>query len=357
VISDRILIDNPYLDPNDPFFGIPRQIACLPDGSVAVSSTAKSYKEGRFAGNPYATGFWRIAPDGAITPIASKNSIMVNSPYYPVCGMPYAKSKIGEDIKPMTLAPDGSLVFPYESSILRLTPAGRVEHVPNRPEFCAAENGPKEPFNEPESAVQDPRGNVWVADGCTLWRMAPDGAATKVLGDAQMCPDGEPENWIRGQFLAWDAVHDELVMSGGLLWMKSPKANFYSMIYRVKPDGTPRRVFLGVKVGRSAPRVDGTSGLALDSTGAIYFGAGIAGAESGYQVMRLDETKGTPVVVAGAAAPTDINHGDGPARQAYFSFRGFKSMCFAPDGTLYITDGAHLIRKLTTAGQVTTWAF
>ena len=355
VISDRILIDNPYLDPNDEFLGIPRQIACLPDGSVAVSSTAKLYKEGRFAGNPYATGFWRIAPDGAITPIVAKNTIMENSPYYPVCGVPYAKSRIGDDISPITLAPDSSLLFAYEGSILRLTPGGRVEHVPNRPEFCAAENRPKEAYSEPEAAVQDPRGNVWVGEWCALWRIAPDGTTTRVLEKAQMCPAGEPENWIRGEFLAWDTVHDELVMSGGLLWQKSPKANYYSMIYRVKPDGTPRRVFLGVKLGRSASRVDGTGGLALDSTGTIYFGAGVADPGNGSQVMRLDETKGMPVVVAGAATPGDINHGDGPARLAYFGT--VRSMCFAPDGTLYINDAKHIIRKLTTAGQVTTWAF
>ena len=175
VISERILIDNPYLDPNDPFFGIPRRIACLPDGGVAVSSTAKHYQEGRFTGNPYATGFWRIAPDGAITPIASKNTIVENSPYYPICGMPYAKSKIGDDIKPITLAPDGSLVFPYNSSILRLTPGGRVEHVPNRPEFCAAENGPKEPFNKPEAVVQDSRATYGWPTGARCGGWAPTG--------------------------------------------------------------------------------------------------------------------------------------------------------------------------------------
>jgi hypothetical protein len=353
VMADRILIDNPYLDPDDPFFGVPRQIACLSDGSVAVSSTARLYKEGRFAGNPYATGFWRIAPDGAITPIAAKSSILENSPYYPVCGMPYSKTKIRDDIRPMALAPDGSLLFPHESSILRLTPGGHVEHVPNRAEFCAADNRPKEPFNQPDAAAQDPRGNVWVADGCTLWRMTLDGAVTQVLGDAQMCPAGEPEHWIRGSFLAWDAVHDELVMSGGVLWLKAPKTNYYSMIHRVKPDGTPRRVFLGVKVGRSAFRVDGTGGLAIDSKGTIYFGAGIPG--GGYQVMRLDETRGAPVLVAGAPLPSNVNHGDGPARQAHFE--RFRSMCIAPDGTLFMNDTNNVIRKLTPAGQVTTWAF
>jgi len=32
--------------------------------SVAVTSTAKRHTEGRFKGNPYASGFWRIAPGG-----------------------------------------------------------------------------------------------------------------------------------------------------------------------------------------------------------------------------------------------------------------------------------------------------
>jgi hypothetical protein len=143
--------------------------------------------------------------------------------------------------------------------------------------------------------------------------------------------------------------------SGGLLWMKAPKANYYSMIHRVRPDGTPRRVFLGVKPGRSAPRVDGTSGLALDSKGTMYFGAGVADPGNGYQVMRLDETRGTPVLVAGAPTPTDVNLGDGPARQAYFG--RFKSICFSPDDTLYVNESNLVIRKLTIAGHVTTWAF
>jgi hypothetical protein len=206
--------------------------------------------------------------------------------------------------------------------------------------------------------VQDPRGNLWVSEWCTLSRMAPDGAVTPVLGPPQMCPAGEPERFIRGAFLAWDAVRDELVMSGGVLWQKAPKANYYSMIHRVTPTGTARSVFLGVKLGKTAPRVDGISGLALDSTGTIYFGAGVPGLTGGggaYQVMRLDEARRTPVLVAGAMPPGDVDQGDGPAREAYF--RPFRSMCFSPDGTLYMNDASHVIRKLTPAGQVTTWAY
>lgn len=241
--------------------------------------------------------------------------------------------------------------------MLRLTTAGRVEAIPNRPELCAAApaQAAKSPFQEPEAAVQDPRGNLWVSEGCTLSRMAADGTVTQVLGPARMCPAGEPEHHIRGAFLAWDPVHDELVMSGGILWQRAPKANYYSMIHRVTPDGTSRRVFLGVKLGRSAPRVDGTSGLAIDTKGAIHFGAGVADPGNGYQVMRLDETKGTPVLVAGAPLPSNVNHGDGPARQAHFE--RFRSLCISPDGTIFANEANNVIRKLTPDGQVTTWAF
>jgi len=61
------------------------------------------------------------------------------------------------------------------------------------------------------------------------------------------------------------------------------------------------------------------------------------------------------VLVAGAPRPSDPDRGDGPARQAIFST--FRSMCFSPDDTLYISDSTNLIRKLTPAGRVTTWAF
>jgi hypothetical protein len=356
VTSNRIIIDNPYLNADDPFFNIPRQIACLADGSVAVASTAKLHADGRFKGNPYASGFWRIAPDGAITALAAKH-IRVERSAYPTCGVPFAKSSIDPDVKPMTVMRDGSLLFsyPHSGALLRLATDGRVEHVPARQDFCAASaKAPAEPFGNPQAAVEDPRGNVWVSGSCALWRMAPDDTVTKVLGAAEMCPAGEPERWVLGDFMAWDTVHDELVMSGGHLWLKSPKEDFYSIVHRVTPDGVPRRVFLGVKAGRSAPNVDGISGLALDRKGTIHFGAGVT-TGSGYQVMRLDEAKGVPIVVAGAPRPGDMNHRDGPARQAHFGT--FRSMCFAPDSTLYINDANHVIRKLTPGGQVTTWAF
>ncbi len=39
------------------------------------------------------------------------------------------------------------------------------------------------------------------------------------------------------------------------------------------------------------------------------------------------------------------------------NFGTIKGLCFSPDGTLFVHDANHLIRKITPAGQVTTWAF
>ncbi|MCP9442301.1 MAG: hypothetical protein NNA20_06880 [Nitrospira sp.] len=52
ITSPHLVLDNPSLDPTDPFFGMPRQMACLDDGSVVVFSTAKTHKDGRMKGNP-----------------------------------------------------------------------------------------------------------------------------------------------------------------------------------------------------------------------------------------------------------------------------------------------------------------
>jgi hypothetical protein len=43
------------------------------------------------------------------------------------------------------------------------------------------------------------------------------------------------------------------------------------------------------------------------------------------------------------------------ATQAHFGT--IKGLCIVPDGALFVHDANHVIRKITPAGQVTTWAF
>ena len=368
VISPRILIDNPYLDPADPFFNIPRQMTCLPDGSLAVFSTAKQHKDGRMKGNPYATGLWRVAPDGAITAVDRARHVLSEG-RDPECGVTVGASGLDPaKVGPMSLAPDGSVVFPYQSGwasgrsarVLRLTPAGFVEAVPgNEPQTCAPEapRAYRDLFNSIGAAARDAQGNTWVMDHgrCLLARVAPDGSVNPVLNESQVCPRDDPERYVRGDFMVWDAARGEMVMGGSLLWQRAPKSDLYSSLWRVRPDGTFRRIYLAGKVRKGLPAVDGIGGLALDAGGHVVFGAGIARSGGGFQIVRLDEAKGRTEVVAGAPRPTDVSLADGPARQA--NFGTVKGLCFAPNGTLFVHDANHVIRKVTPAGQVTTWAF
>lgn len=366
VTSPRIEIDNPYLDPADPFFNMPRQMACLDDGSLLVFSTAKTHKDGRMQGNPYVTGLWRIAPDGAITAVDRARHILSEGKD-PECGVTVGASGLDpQSVGPISVDAAGGLVFPYQTSwafgrygrVLRLTPQNELVPIPEAPRACAPEplKDYREIFKDIGAAARDPHGQTWVMDygRCQLKRVAPDGTVTTLLGKPQVCPAGEPEHHVRADFMIWDKVHGEMVMGGSLVWLKSPKADLYSTIWRVRPDGTFTRIYLAGKLRKGLPHIDGLNGLALDPTGHIIFGAGFTQA-GGHQLLKLDEAKGRAESIAGAPRPSGISYTDGPAKQAHFG--QIKGLCSAPDGTLFVHDANHVIRKVTPAGQVTTWAF
>lgn len=72
-------------------------------------------------------------------------------------------------------------------------------------------------------------------------------------------------------------------------------------------------------------------------------------------LLKLEEAKGTTKLIAGTPRPSGIFYADGPANQAHFGT--IKGLCSAQDGILFVHDANHVIRKVTPAGQVTTWAF
>jgi glucose/arabinose dehydrogenase len=143
-------------------------------------------------------------------------------------------------------------------------------------------------------------------------------------------------------------------MGGSLLWNKSPKTDLYSSIWRVRPDGRFRRIYLARKLRKSGELADGLGGLALDAQGRIVFGAGNLRGH-GWRILRLDEATGRTSVLAGSASDADTIYADGPAMQA--RFHTIRDLGYAPDGTLFVNDANHVIRKITPDGQVTTWAF
>jgi hypothetical protein len=275
-----------------------------------------------------------------------------------------------QEVGPISVAPDGSLIFPYATRwafgryarVLKVTPQSWIESIPDEPEACAPQPPPelRELFNDVTSAAQDSQGNTWVMDAgrCRLQRVAPDGSVSTVLDAPQVCPKDEPERYVLADHMLWDAARGEMVMGGSLEWRKSPKADIYTSIWRVRPDGSFRRIYLARTLRKGGELASGVDGLALDAQGRVVFGTGIVNTGvvqgDGAQILRLDETTGRTSVLAGRAPAINVNHADGPARQAHFS--GIRGLCYAPDGTLFVHD-ALVIRKITPDGQVSTWAF
>jgi hypothetical protein len=85
----------------------------------------------------------------------------------------------------------------------------------------------------------------------------------------------------------------------------------------------------------------------------MHFSRALVFATAGALVPNAAEAQLLPAPrdcpVPQAPAPTDVNHADGPARQAHFGT--IKGLCHAPDGTLFVHDSTYLIRKITPAGQ------
>ncbi len=88
-------------------------------------------------------------------------------------------------------------------------------------------------------------------------------------------------------------------------------------------------------------------GIAHDATGVIYV------ADTQNQVIRRVATDGTVTTLAGSAGMSALTDGTGSTAR----FSGPSGIVLAPDGDLYVADtGNNVIRRVTTAGVVTTYA-
>ena len=86
--SPRIIMANPYFALDHGFFWKVSGMTCDADGGLRVSATAMQKKNGA----SYASGVWRIAPDGQITPIAVKPFALEITSHYPYCNAPFQKT-------------------------------------------------------------------------------------------------------------------------------------------------------------------------------------------------------------------------------------------------------------------------
>jgi hypothetical protein len=361
-----VTLANPYMDPARPLFARADSLRCAADGSVVVGGRAGFDKDAR----PLATGFWRIAPDGAVTALHTRSMAQRSRQS---CAASFGQSSAAP--ARFSLGSDGRILFAGRGSIQAVTPDGVVSPLAGSAADCnnqgsvgsgdgvAAAAG----FNEADRPVEDSDGNLWMADqkGCALRRLSKDGQVTTVLGPDVVCNETtRPEDRPLISNLEWDGAHGELVTAGAFT-VARPVHDLYTLVWRIKPDGTYRRVLFGKKVTRVSPakaHLDGVRAMAVDGKGRIHIISDLMLFEQrgwdALQLLRVDEANATVVPVTGTKIPKGTwlaeHPMDGPAALAYFQYS--RDLCFAPDGTAYVNDDL-LIRRIDVAGQVTTWAF
>lgn len=363
----EVTITNPFMDPAKIVLVKSLALQCTADNGLIVGARAGLDKELKALG----TGYWRIAADGAITPLHTRSTNAYVTGGSIKCDARYGKTVLTPE--PFALAPDGSLVKTTDYAITRIKTDGFVQRVAGVPLACEESvsrsqlqglvDGPADiaRFNKVGSPAVDPQGNIWVPDQdeCALRRISPTGQVTTVIPPEKVCATTiKPEDQVALRNLTWDAVHGELV-SGRDFSVARPVHNLYTTVWRIKPNGEFRRVLFGWKLGASPAKIqlDGIDSIAVDPQGRIHYGGRIMTNNSVFMVLRVDEAGATVVPVTGggfkAGDSIEFMPRDGPAARAYYNH--LDGMCFTPDGNLFMLD-EHLVRKLS-GGQVSTWAF
>ncbi len=338
----QIIAINPYLSPQTPMFASMKGLQCASDGSVIVSGKAGLDADGYAIGQ----GFWRVAPDGAITPLVSRPAVERGQ-------MPY-------DVA-FAVATDGSMVLESDNALHRISAQGGAERLAGG-------------FSNPGQLIVDGQGGTWVLDQgskpgnpyCALRRVTADGNVTTVV-DADRACNRQLHPWDRVTLnsMAWDSVHGEMVVGGQVFDQKAAgdSDDMYVSVWRVRADGQARRVLKNNKAGHSpvGRNMDGISALGVDAQGRIHIGSRFMRGNATRQVLRLDESSGQLVAETGEAYGSgDYRPGreeypvDGTA--AHANFREINGMCFSAGNTLFVLDD-HVLRRVDAGGVVRTWAY
>lgn len=349
--APHVIATNPYLSPENPLFARFNGLSCTADGSAIVSGDG--WANGDYSG----TGWWRVAPDGAVAPLVTR-------PFEGRSDLPVSGN--------FSIAPDDTFVSAFRDAIFRVTTAGAWQRLAGMTDTPGYADGPASVarFTNPGTPIQDPQGNIWLADKggttsqgdrCALRRIAPDGTVTTVIGaDRTTCgANPDPGQRIPVSALAWDDTKGELVAAGSVI-VGRPAHDMHVSIWRIRPDGAARRVYYTVKAGRSpiGQNMDHIWSTTVDPKGQIHvISIPIPSGNIRRRVLRLNEATGRLVPVTGASqagyAGGFETPADGPAATA--NIRQAEAMCFAPNGTLFFTD-YHLLRRVDGAA-VRTWAY
>ncbi len=200
-------------------------------------------------------------------------------------------------------------------------------------------------FNRPEGLTVDNSGNVYVADEANslIKKITPGGIVTTFAGSGiASFADGTGT----GAFFHNPA--DVVVDAAGNLYVADANNHRIRKI-------TPARVVTTIAGDGTVGHADGTgtaatfrlpSGIAIDAAGNLYV------ADSGNSLIRKISTLGVVTTLAGTGT---TGNADGTGTAA--SFNGPIGIAVDAAGNVYVADSYNnLIRKITTAGVVTTLA-
>lgn len=292
----QITITNPFMDPARPLFAEKAKLQCNSDGSLVVTGRAGFDADGRTQW----TGTWRVAPDGAVTPLQTRSTNAPSEPTQP----------------------------------------------------RAVEDGEGNRYVTDEKRCELRRIS---ATGETTMVLGAD----VVCGEA-----GAPEDRPVLDTLAWDPAHKELVSGGSftvarpvhdlytVVWRIAPDGKYRRVLFAKKAS----------RVSPAKHHLDGVNALAVDPKGRIFIVSLLMVFEQrgwdALQLMRVDEAAATVVPVSGTRIPNGTWLAefpmDGPVERAWFNYT--HDMCITPDGTTFVSDDA-FIRKIDLKGQVSTWVF
>ncbi len=359
-----LIVSNPYLDPLRPaLFVRPVGMQCAADGSIVVSARG-GFDAG---GDARFVGWWRVAADGAVKPILTR-STAGGVAGRQQCDTSFAQSRL--DSMRFALGRDGTFFTHAPRGVLRVAEGGRVQRVAGAPTICTDEeraanaagmdDGQADAarFDNVTAVAVDGEGSTWVADqrACALRRVTADGNVSTVLTPQRVCAAGTPPaERVTLAHLAWDATRGELVAGGDILTHNQ----LTTTVWRIRADGTARRVLLGHKLGASpaGAQLDGVQALAVDPQGRIHI-ASRRMEQDVPALLRVDEARGSVQQWTGMRVQPGSSLGgevlDGPADRARFV--KINGLCFAPDGTAFVQDDG-VVRRIERSGTVSTWAF
>jgi sugar lactone lactonase YvrE len=212
-------------------------------------------------------------------------------------------------------------------------------------------------FNFPMGLAIDSAGTLYVADtdNYTVRKMMPAGTnwvVTTIAGRAGSFGSVDGTNGAA----RFGEIFGMAVDSAGTLY--APDGSNDS-IRKLTATGTNWAVTTIAGLAGNPGSVDGTGnaarfnfpyGIATDSTGSVYV------SDAGNGAIRKLMLVGTNWVATTVAGPGGIyGSADGTGREA--TFRGPSSVAIDREGSVYVADtGNHTIRKMTFAGEVTTLA-